>query len=120
MDDCYLETPAVFAQGLVRGYQLGEADDYVDVTEFNDGAGLGDGGIVCTVGDFAKFLPALMNGIYLGEDMLAQMLNTVNDGEGGAYGLGIGYDETEYGMMAPVAVSNQTWCISRRAMGSLL
>ncbi len=99
MDTCYLETPEVFAQNIVRGYQLDDDDEYVDITEFNDGVGLGDGGIVCTAVDLAKFLPALMKGEYLGEDMLVQMLNTVDDGEGGRYGLGIGYDETEYGMM---------------------
>lgn len=99
MDNCYLETPDVFAQGIARGYQLDDDDKYIDVTEVNDGTGLGDGGIVCTVADLARFLPALMNGEYLGEDMLAQMLDTVDDGEGGQYGLGIGYDETEYGMM---------------------
>jgi len=99
MDNCYLETPDRFAQGIVRGYELDDNDDYVDITEYNDGTGLGDGGIVCSVGDFAKFLPALVNGVYLGEEMLAQMLDTVDDGEGGAYGLGIGYDETDYGTM---------------------
>lgn len=99
MDNCYLETSDVFAQGIVRGYQLGDDDEYEDVTEYNDGTGLGDGGIVCTAADLAKFLPALMNGVYLSEEMLAQMLATVDDGEGGQYGLGIGYDETEYGMI---------------------
>ena len=99
MDACYLETPDRFAQGIVRGYQLGEGDGYEDVTEYNDGVGLGDGGIVCNATDLAKFLPALANGELLGEEMLAEMLDTVDDGEGGHYGLGIGYDESEYGMM---------------------
>jgi D-alanyl-D-alanine carboxypeptidase len=32
--------------------------------------------------------------------MLQQMFNTVDDGEGGSYGLGIGYDEdAEYGII---------------------
>ena len=97
MDDCYLETPEVFGQGIVRGYLLDDDDEYLDVTDYNDGTGLGDGGIVCSAADLGKFLPALMNGVYLGEDMLAQMLDTVDDGEGGNYGLGIGYDDTEYG-----------------------
>ncbi|MEQ9028373.1 MAG: serine hydrolase domain-containing protein [Aggregatilineales bacterium] len=99
MDACYLETPDRFAQGIVRGYQLGDGDGYEDVTEYNDGTGLGDGGIVCNATDLAKFLPALANGDLLGEAMLAEMLNTVDDGEGGAYGLGIGYDESDYGTM---------------------
>lgn len=98
MDNCYLETADRFAQGIVRGYQVGDAG-YEDVTEYNDGTGLGDGGIVCDATDLAKFLPALANGELLGDDMLEEMLDTVDDGEGGAYGLGIGYDESDYGMV---------------------
>lgn len=96
MDTCYLETPDVFAQGIVRGYSL--YDDYEDVTEYNDGVGLGDGGIVCTAEDLAKFPAGLMYDL-LAEETLDDMLTTVDDGDGGAYGLGIGVDETEFGMI---------------------
>lgn len=96
MATCYLETPDLFAQHIVRGYSY--YDEYEDVTEFNDGIGLGDGGIVCTAEDLAKFPSGLINGL-LSEDTLNMMFDTVDDGDGGQYGLGIGYDETEFGMM---------------------
>jgi len=99
MDSCYLETAERFAEGIVRGYQWGDDDDYEDITEISDGTGLGDGGVICSAEDLAKFLPALMDGEYLEDDTLEEMLDTVSDGEGGEYGLGIGYDDTEYGMM---------------------
>jgi D-alanyl-D-alanine carboxypeptidase len=95
MTSCYLETPDRFAQGIVRGYEY--YDKYEDVTETNDGVGLGDGGIVCTAEDLAKFLPNLDQ--LLIEDSLSEMLDTVDDSYGGQYGLGIGYDETEFGMV---------------------
>lgn len=97
MASCYLETPDLFAQNIVRGYSY--YDELEDVTEFNDGIGLGDGGIVCTTADLAKFPPGLIYEGLLSEDSLDAMLNTVDDGDGGQYGLGIGYDETEFGMM---------------------
>jgi D-alanyl-D-alanine carboxypeptidase len=99
MTSCYVETPDVFAQNMVRGYMLDDDGTLLDITEVNDGVGLGDGGVVCNAEDLAKFLPALTNGELLGQDMLIQMLTTVEDGDGGNYGLGIGYDETDFGMV---------------------
>lgn len=95
MESCYLETPDVFAQHIVRGYDF--YDDYEDVTTINDGIGLGDGGIVCNATDLAKFLPGLES--ILTEASLDAMLDVVDDGDGGQYGLGIGYDETEFGVV---------------------
>ena len=96
MDSCFLETPDRFAQGMVRGYEY--YDDYEDVTEFNDGIGLGDGGIVCSAEDLAKFPSGLVDEL-LSDDSLEAMFDTVDDGYGGQYGLGIGYDETDFGTM---------------------
>jgi len=96
MESCYLETLDVFAQNIVRGYSL--YDNFEDVTDINDGVGLGDGGIVCTAEDLAKFADGLFYEL-LEDETLEQMLDTVDDGDGGRYGLGIGYDETEFGMM---------------------
>jgi len=95
MDSCYLETPDVFGQHIVRGYEF--YDDYEDVTLINDGVGLGDGGIVCTASDLAKFLPNI--DAILTEDSIDAMLDVIDDGYGGQYGLGIGYDETDFGMV---------------------
>lgn len=100
MESCYLETPDRFAADIVRGYQLDDSGEFEDITEINDGVGLGDGGVICSAEDLAKFLPTLVEGEYLSEDMLGQMIDTVEDGEGGNYGLGIGFDEDEdYGII---------------------
>jgi hypothetical protein len=52
---------------------------------------------VCNAEDLAKFPMGLLYEL-LSDEMLDEMLDTVDDGEGGAYGLGIAYDETDYGM----------------------
>lgn len=98
MDSCYLETEATFAQDIVRGYSdLG--DGLEDVTDYNDGVGLGDGGVICTAADLAKFPQMLYNtATFISDAMLDEMLTTVDDGEGGQYGLGIGFDDTYYGL----------------------
>lgn len=96
MESCYLETYDVFAENIVRGYEVWD-DDYVDVTEINDSTGLGDGGIICNAEDLGLFLPALMNGEILDDAMLDEMLDTIDDGEGGEYGLGIVSMDDSYG-----------------------
>lgn len=99
MDSCYVETPDLFAQGMARGYMFDDNGNYIDVTEQNDGVGLGDGGVVCAAEDLAKFLPALMGGELLSDDTLAEMLDAVEDDEGGLYGLGIIiYEDSDYGL----------------------
>ncbi|MEL6268717.1 MAG: serine hydrolase domain-containing protein [Chloroflexota bacterium] len=93
MDTCYLETQATFAQNIVRGYEDNGDGTYFDMTEINDGVGMADGGVVCTAPDLVKFLPALVNGDIIGDEMLAEMLTPVDDGDGGQYGLGISYED---------------------------
>ena len=88
MSSCYLESPGNTGPGTVRGYEEIEGE-FVDVTAYNDGFGLGDGGIVGNAKDIAKFLPALMNEQFISRDMLSQMLRTVPDDSGDSYGLGI-------------------------------
>lgn len=98
MDSCYLETEATFAQNIVRGYS-DFGDGLNDVTGYNDGVGLGDGGVICTAADLAKFPTTLYNSdTFISDALLDEMLKTVDDGEGGQYGLGIGFDDTYYGM----------------------
>jgi D-alanyl-D-alanine carboxypeptidase len=98
MDDCYFETADTFAQNIVRGYDVDDDDELEDVTEINDGVGLGDGGVVCTAESLARFLPALMDGDLLGDDVLEEMLTAVPSGEGAPYGLGIDVDrDGEFG-----------------------
>ena len=61
------------------------------MTAYNDGLGLGDGGVICNASDLARF-PALLyhTDLFISDAMLDEMLTTVDDGEGGQYGLGIG------------------------------
>lgn len=94
MTNCYLETADTFAENIIRGYDNAtDGNQLVDVTEINDGVGLGDGGVVCTLDSFAKFLPALLAGDILGEDVLAEMLKSVPAGDSAPYGLGIDVEE---------------------------
>jgi D-alanyl-D-alanine carboxypeptidase len=94
MDECYLETEDTRSQNIVRGYRIGDSG-YEDVTDINDGLGMGDGGVVCTAESLALFLPALINEEIIGAEMLEEMLDGIDDGSGGAYGLGIGIDESD-------------------------
>jgi D-alanyl-D-alanine carboxypeptidase len=97
MDSCYLETPDVFAENLARGYTW-MFDDYIDITEVNDGVGLGDGGIVCNAEDLGIFLPALYDGELLNDAMLEEMFDVLESGEGEGYGLGIVVEDGDYGL----------------------
>lgn len=96
MDSCYLETEDIFGQDIVRGY-ADYGDGLEDITLMNDGIGLGDGGVVCTAADLAKFMPALLTAELIDETTLAMMLQTTDDGEGGEYGLGMGIEQSEFG-----------------------
>ncbi|MBN1432272.1 MAG: beta-lactamase family protein [Methanomicrobiaceae archaeon] len=98
MDSCYLESPGKTGPETVRGYEEVEGE-FVDVTMYNDGFGLGDGGIVGNAEDIAKFLPALMNEQFISRDMFSQMLRTVPDDSGDSYGLGISVIEKPYGRL---------------------
>lgn len=98
MDSCFLETPERFMEGIVQGYGFDDNDEFYNITNQNDGVGLGDGGVICNAADLAKFPIALWEGDLISEALLNDMLDTVDDGEGGQYGLGIGYDDTDFGM----------------------
>lgn len=98
MASCFVETPDRFAAGIVRGYAFFD-DFYEDITELNDGVGMGDGGVICNAADLAKFPAALWNGEFISEAMLNEMFDTVGDGDGGNYGLGIDYGENEFGLI---------------------
>lgn len=99
MSSCFLETADRFAENIVRGYALDDDDDFIDITEVNDGVGLGDGGVICSAADLAKFPLGLRDDL-LSDTMLDDMLTTVDDGDGGQYGLGIAYEDGEFGLQA--------------------
>ncbi|MBN1285553.1 MAG: beta-lactamase family protein, partial [Anaerolineae bacterium] len=97
MGASYIEMPDHFAEGMVRGY-TGEGGDFEDITEENDGVGLGDGGIVTTAADLAKFPPALFEGKLVSESTLAEMLQFEKDEDGAGYGLGVSELITDSGV----------------------
>lgn len=93
METCYLETAATFAQFIVRGYSVNEDSEWVDVTEYNDGVGLGDGGVICTASDLVNFPIGLYHDDLISESAFDEMTTTVEDEMGEPYGLGIVYEE---------------------------
>src|SRR3989338_6916692 len=71
-----------------HGYTL-EEKKVVDVTEYNDGFGLADGGMISTAEDIKTFVQALLQKkTLLSPTMLEIMLTTKDE-----YGLGIYYEE---------------------------
>jgi D-alanyl-D-alanine carboxypeptidase len=96
MGETYLESGSELAKGIVRGYSAAD-DGLQDVTDINEGVGLGDGGIISTAADLARFPRALLRGDLLSEAALDEMLAMVDDDEGGHYGLGIVFSESEWG-----------------------
>ena len=98
MHESYLESGNDVARGIVRGYS-DFGNGLEDVTEINEGLGLGDGGIISTAEDLALFPRALLRGELFSEAMLNEMLTLVDDGEGDLYGLGIIYYESEWGAL---------------------
>ncbi|MEH1838214.1 MAG: serine hydrolase domain-containing protein [Nostoc sp.] len=65
----------------------GKLDSYAQV---NDGNGLGDGGLVSTAEDLAKFAKALFaKKTLLSPKMMKEMLKFKDNGEGYSYGLGV-------------------------------
>lgn len=75
--------------GTVRAY-TGGAGDWEDVTDYNDGTGLGDGGVITTAADLAAYMQALVSGdTLISDESRAEMQEWVDDEEGGLYGLGL-------------------------------
>jgi D-alanyl-D-alanine carboxypeptidase len=85
--------------GFVHGYEdLDEDGTLDDLTEVNDGAGMGDGALIATAPDVARFYAALFyTQDLLSPDTLAMMLE---DPENYEYGMGVEvYDDPDYGMI---------------------
>jgi D-alanyl-D-alanine carboxypeptidase len=84
---------------LVQGYEDLDEDgkmENITRTHINQGLGLGDGGLISSAQDLAKFLKALLvDKTLLSPVSQREMLSFVEDSEGdGEYGLGIGRWET--------------------------
>jgi D-alanyl-D-alanine carboxypeptidase len=83
----------------VFGYEDLDGDGTVDeVSNVNDGWGLGDGALVSTVSDVSNFYWALLHDQrLLSEESMAELLDFQDDSEGGTYSLGLGEGESEWG-----------------------
>ncbi len=98
MSSTFLENNATIGEGLAQGYTDWDGDGTLDnVTRVNDGIGLGDGGIVSTAEDLVLFVRGLFEGDLLSEDSSAELTHFIDDGEGGWYGLGLEWVETDTG-----------------------
>ncbi len=88
----------VFEDGepFVHGYEDIDGDGAEDdVTDINDGAGLGDGGLVSTTADLTRFYQGLfINGELLSDEMLQLMIETGVEG-GNDYGLALEVSEDD-------------------------
>jgi D-alanyl-D-alanine carboxypeptidase len=98
LENTYTQISETLDGEFVNGYVDIDGDGNVDeVSEINDGAGFGDGGLVSTVGDLTTFYRALLQErTLLSEAALAQMM-TFQDGDGFEYGLGLLRYESEWG-----------------------
>lgn len=69
------------------------------ISNLNLGTGLGDSGLISTAHDVGKFAETLfMTDDLLNEDTFDEMINWVEDNEGGFYGLGVNsWDAQEWG-----------------------
>lgn len=100
MSESWLEDGADIGDGIVRGYGLNDDDEWEDITEVNDGIGLGDGGIVSTAHDMERFARALFEGDLLTEDSMDEMSDWEDtDEDDSYYGLGLAMDDTEVGQV---------------------
>ncbi|BAY87434.1 beta-lactamase [Calothrix parasitica NIES-267] len=83
----------------VIGYSEGNKDGILySHKDLNEGNGLGDGGLIASASDTAKFLNALLaDKSLLSPKMLEEMLNSVSAEKDNGYGLGIAHFPTPFG-----------------------
>ncbi len=99
LENTYTQISETHPKGFVNGYEDIDGDGELDdVTNINDGAGLGDGGLISNTADITTFYHALLaEKTLLSEAMMTELLNFGDDGEGGGYSLGLSAWETDYG-----------------------
>lgn len=103
LDNTYTQIHETLPGGFVNGY-LDIDDDGMadDVTEINDGAGMGDGALVSNAFDLTAFYRALLHDqTLLGAASMAELLNFAADVDlgdlSGGYSLGLAVWETPWG-----------------------
>ncbi|MBE9041777.1 beta-lactamase family protein, partial [Oscillatoriales cyanobacterium LEGE 11467] len=85
--------------GFVIGYEDWDGDGKPDnMNQYNNGYGLGDGGLISTARDLATFARALLaDEELLDPETFDEMLDWVEDGDGNGYGLGVSVWDSEWG-----------------------
>jgi len=96
----YTQISETHPEGFVYGYEDWDGDGVAEnVSDINDGAGLGDGGLVSNTADITTFYQALLQDqTLLGEEMISELLNFSPDDEGAEYSLGLSAWETDFGV----------------------
>lgn len=101
LNDTFMEAHEPIPGGFIQGYQDWNADGTAEnVTQplLNDGLGLGDGGLVSSAPDLARFVRLLFsNGELLRSETLEKMMTLVESDKRGGYGLGMTYTPTLWG-----------------------
>lgn len=99
LENTYTQVFEAHPLGFVNGYEDMNDDGRLDdVTNINDGAGLGDGGLVSNTADVTVFYRALLQDrTLLSDAMMDELLAFGDDGEGGQYSLGLAAWESELG-----------------------
>jgi D-alanyl-D-alanine carboxypeptidase len=97
--DTYTQIQETLPGDFVHGYEDIEGDSALeDVTEYNDGAGLGDGALISTTADLTRFYQALfIDGELLSEESVEMMIDVAN--EEYEYGIGLEVYDSEYGLV---------------------
>lgn len=98
LSDTYTQISETLPGGFVDGYEDFDGDGKAEnVSDFNDGAGLADGGLISNVNDLTTFYRALLvDQTLLTADSMDELLAfQPADGEG--YSLGLGEWATDYG-----------------------
>jgi len=101
LNDTFMEVHEPSPGGFVQGYQDWNSDGTAEnVTKplLNDGLGLGDGGLVSSAPDLARFMRSLFSdGVLLRPETLEKMMTLVESDKRGGYGLGMTYTPTLWG-----------------------
>lgn len=96
MKDTFMEVRESIPGGFANGYRKVN-NTRTNVTQLNEGNGLGDGGIISTSADLAKFIHGLLaEAKLLSPDSLKQMLTFFKNDN---YGLGIASNKTGWGQL---------------------
>jgi D-alanyl-D-alanine carboxypeptidase len=86
----YTQVSETLDGGFVNAYEdIDDDGTEEEVSDYNDGAGLGDGALISNTEDIIAFYRALLQDkTVLSEASLAELLNFSTDDEGGSYSLG--------------------------------